>query len=301
MMGRDFDDRPSALGRIGIYAGLGAVAFVGIFLVSLFFGSYYTVHETERGIVLRNGAFVSIEKAGFGLKAPFITTVEKVDMTTQNYKQEGVESYSQDQQPAKLKLSVTFHVNPDSVEDFYRRFSADIPTVLSRLIWPNLMREAKTVFGHYTAQRVVADRGPLNTAVTEAIRQSIAYDPVVTIDSVQIEDIAWSPQYISAIEARMHAEVEVQQLQQNLARERVQAEITVTKAKASADATVAEATAKAQSTRMAGEAEAAAITVKTQALAQNAALIELTKAEKWNGALPVTMVPGATVPFLNLK
>lgn len=300
-MGRNDDDAPSTLGRIGFFATLGGLAFVGLFALSLFFGSYYTVKETERGIVLRNGAFVSVEKAGFGLKAPFITTVEKVDMVTQNYKQEGVESYSQDQQPAKLKLSVTFHVTPDSVEDFYRRFNADIETVLNRLIWPNLMREAKTVFGHYTAQRVVADRGPLNVAVTEALRQSIAYDPVVTIDSVQIEDIAWSPQYITAIEARMHAEVEVQQLQQNLARERVQAEITVTKAKAAADATVAEATAKAQSTRLAGDAEAAAITAKTQALAQNAALIELTKAEKWNGVLPATMVPGSAVPFINVK
>jgi regulator of protease activity HflC (stomatin/prohibitin superfamily) len=296
-MGRDYEEKS----RFGLYAGLGGLAVVSLFVLSLFFGSYYTVHETERGIVLSNGALVSIEKAGFGLKTPFITTVVKVDMTTQNYRWEKVNSYSQDQQPADLRLSVTFHVAPDKVEDFYRRFSADTDIVISRLIGPNLMKEAKVVFGQYSAQKVVSNRGPLNDDISKALIASLAYDPVIIIDSVQVESVDWSPQYVQAIEARMQAEVAVQQLQQNLARERVQAEITVTKARAAADATVAEATAKAQSTKLAGEAEAAAITAKTQALSQNAALIEFTKAEKWNGALPTTMLPGSATPFINLK
>jgi hypothetical protein len=35
-------------------------------------------------------------------------------------------------------------------------------------------------------------------------------------------------------------------------------------------------------------------------LASNSNLIALTQAERWNGQLPTTMVPGATVPFLNV-
>ena len=300
-MGRDYDDQPSAIGRIGLYASLAGLAIAFVFGISLFFGSYYTVHETERGIVLRNGALVSIEKAGFGLKLPFITRVEKADMTTQNYRWDKVNSYSYDQQPADLRISVTFHVAPDRVEDFYRRFNADTETVIGRLLGPNLMKEAKVVFGRYTAQKVVSDRGPLNADITKALIESLAYDPVIVIDGVQVESVDWSPQYVQAIEARMQAEVAVQQLQQNLQREKVQAEITVTKAKAQADATVAEAKAKADATRLAGEAEAAAITAKTTALAQNASLIELTKAERWNGVLPTTMMPGSATPFINVK
>jgi regulator of protease activity HflC (stomatin/prohibitin superfamily) len=301
MMGRDFDDRPSALGRIGLYAGLGTAAFVCIFLVSLFFGSYYTVHETERGIVLRNGALISIEKAGLGFKTPFITSVVKVDMTTQTYSQNKINSYSNDQQPADLRISVTFHAAPDKVEDYYRRFSADVDTVLQRLIWPNLMKEAKIVFGRYSAQRVVTDRGPLNEEITVALKQAIAYDPVIIIDGVQVESVDWSPQYVQAIEARMQAEVAVQQLQQNLQREKVQAQITVTKADAEAKRVMASATAEAGATRLRGDAEASAIKARADALAANAALIELTKAEKWNGILPTTMLPNSAVPFINAK
>ena len=41
--------------------------------------------------------------------------------------------------------------------------------------------------------------------------------------------------------------------------------------------------------------------LNTPSYVQNAQLIALTQAEKWNGVLPATMVPGGTVPFLNLK
>jgi regulator of protease activity HflC (stomatin/prohibitin superfamily) len=46
-------------------------------------------------------------------------------------------------------------------------------------------------------------------------------------------------------------------------------------------------------------AEASAIKSRAEALAQNQNLIELTKAEKWNGQLPTTMLPNGTLPFFN--
>lgn len=64
------------------------------------------------------------------------------------------------------------------------------------------------------------------------------------------------------------------------------------------DLTAAEADAKAVQLR--GEAEASAIKAKSAALASNPALISLTQAERWNGQLPTTMVPGGAVPFLNV-
>ena len=60
------------------------------------------------------------------------------------------------------------------------------------------------------------------------------------------------------------------------------------------------ATAEAEATRIRGEAEASAIKAKAEALRDNAGLIALTQAERWNGALPTTMIPDATVPFMNM-
>jgi regulator of protease activity HflC (stomatin/prohibitin superfamily) len=88
----------------------------------------------------------------------------------------------------------------------------------------------------------------------------------------------------------MLAEVEVQKVQQNAQREKVQAEIAVIQAKAEADAV-----------KLKGDAEAHAINARGKALRDNPSLVELVQAEKWNGVLPTTMVPGQTVPFINVK
>lgn len=61
------------------------------------------------------------------------------------------------------------------------------------------------------------------------------------------------------------------------------------------------AKSKAEATRMAGEAEAAAIDAKGRALKDNPQLVDLVQAERWDGVLPTTMVPGGSVPMVTLK
>lgn len=131
------------------------------------------------------------------------------------------------------------------------------------------------------------------------VLQSAVKGPII-IDSLQLENIDFSAAYELSIEDRMLAEVEVQKVKQNAEREKITAEITVIKAQASADSKLAEAKAAAEATRIQGEAEAAAIRAKGEALRENAGLIALTQAEKWDGALPTTMVPNGAVPFMNV-
>ena len=67
---------------------------------------------------------------------------------------------------------------------------------------------------------------------------------MIIVESVQLENIEFSQNYLHSIEQRMLAEVEVQKLQQNAEREKVQAQITVTQATAKANAVRAEALAQ---------------------------------------------------------
>ena len=137
----------------------------------------------------------------------------------------------------------------------YSRFRGDQQAAIDRTIAPHLNEKVKVVFGQYTAARAISARGQLNADAAKALTEAIAYDPVFAIESVQIEDIAFSADYIKSVEQRMQAEVEVQRLQQNLAREKVQAEIVVTQAKAKADAVRADAQAQADAIRFRGEAD----------------------------------------------
>ncbi len=66
------------------------------------------------------------------------------------------------------------------------------------------------------------------------MRKALEGEPLL-LQSLQIENIDFSKEYIRSVEQRMQAEVEVQRLRQNAEREKVQAQITVTKANADAD------------------------------------------------------------------
>ncbi len=291
----------------GIIGALAAVFVIAIIAA----GSWYTVDQTERGVLLRNGAVVGTAQPGLGFKIPLMDTVEKVSVKTTTFTWDKMNSYSYDQQPADLKISVTLRAAPEKVADLYAKFGA-LQTAVNQVVSPVVNQQVKVVFGRYTAVKAIQERGPLNSAIKDAITSTLKDDPMIIIESVQLENIEFSQNYLHSIEQRMLAEVEVQKLQQNAEREKVQAQITVTQATAKANAVRAEAQANAEATRLngeakasnikiTGEAEAAAIEARGKALGNNPNLVTLVQAERWNGVLPTTMVPGSSVPFVSVK
>jgi len=285
--------------QFGMIGGLGA-ALVALIVLMILTGSWYTIDQTQRGVLLRNGAFVEVVQPGLHFKWPLIDNVVKIDMQTHTYSWAKVNSYSADQQPADLKVSITIRTSPDKVPEVYSRFAGDLKAAVERLVTPLMNKDVKIVFGQYTAVRAITQRGPLNADVMRALTDSMAYDPIFIVEGVQIENIDFSPDYIKSVEARMQAEVEVQRLRQNLERERVQAEIVVTQAKAQADRVRLEAQANADAIKLRGNAEAEAIDARGKALSGNPELVSLVQAEKWDGKLPATMIPGGAIPMLNL-
>ena len=291
--------------------GIIVAAVVALAILAAVLGSWYTVDQTERGVLLRYGAVIGTAQPGLGFKLPLIDSVEKVSVKTSTFAWDKMNSYSFDQQPADLKISVTLRASPDKVADLYAKFGR-LDTAVNQVVSPVVNQQVKVVFGRYTAVKAIQERGALNNAIKDAITETLKYDSMIIIESVQLENIEFSQTYLHSIEQRMLAEVEVQKLQQNAEREKVQAQITVTQANAKANAVRAEAQANAEATRLngeakasnikiTGEAEAAAIEARSKALGTNPNLVTLVQAERWNGVLPTTMVPGSAVPFVSLK
>jgi len=174
------------------------------------------------------------------------------------------------------------------------------PVLLPHPIMTRRVNElARTVFGQFNAVEAIQQRSNLNRQIYEQVLEAID-TPIVVIESVQVEDVAFSTAYEQSVEARMMAEVEVQRRSQELEQQRIQAQIVVTQAEGAAEARIAEARAQAEATILAGEAEAQAIRAKGEALRDSPELIALVTAEAWNGQLPTTMPPGGTVPFINV-
>lgn len=262
-------------------------------------GSFYTIDQGERGVVLRYGEIIDVAEPGLNFKIPMIDSVKEVSVRTVTGEMRSIFAYSRDQQPAELNLSITFSIPESGVKELYAKF-ANIETAYERVIQPIVKQELKTVFGQYTAYRSVQEREQLNTDVFEAITEGLSAYPFLTINSIQIENIDFSDAYEQTIEDRMKAEVEVERFKQNLERERIEAEIAVTRAQAKADAQVKAAEAEAKAIALRSEAEANAIAAKGKTLRDNPQIIALIQAEKWDGQLPRTMLPNGSMPMITI-
>ena len=277
------------------YIGLSAICLIGLVVL---LSSWYEINTGERGVLLRNGKVVEVVDAGLHFKIPIFETVHKISTRTQTEGFDKIQAYSKDQQPATIKVSVTYHIPVASIESIYQNFR-DIETMVANTVAKQVPNQVENTFGRYAAVTVVQSREQFVADVSNNLRKALENVPVA-IDLVQIENIDFSDAYEKSIEDRMRAEVEVTTQKQNLEKEKINAEIAVTKAQAVADSQVAQAKAEAESIRLRGDAEAVAIKARAQALASNAALVQLTVAEKWDGKLPATMVPGSSVPFINV-
>lgn len=283
--------------KMNAIVGSSAAVVVGLVALTVLGGSWYTVDEGYRGVQLRNGAVVGTAEPGLGFKMPVIDSVVDISVQTQAAMYENVLAYSRDQQTAGLTISVNYRLPADQVEVIYAEYGGEAG-VVSRLLDRRVLEEVKNVFGKFNASTAIQERERLAAEIQMAIQYAVVGP--ITVESVQVENIDFSDAYESSIEARMLAEVEVQKVRQNAEREKVQAEIKVIQAQAEADSRVAQATAEAEAITLTGEAEAAAIKAKSEALKDNAGLIALIQAERWNGALPTTMIPDSTVPFMDV-
>lgn len=284
---------------MNVKAIIGAVAggFVALFALTILFGSWYTIDQTERGVILRNGAISGVAQPGLGFKLPLVDSIVKLSVQSHITNVKDLVAYSADQQPATMRISLNYKLLADKTAEIYSNYGSE-DGLVQRVILPHLYQETKVVFGRFTAVRAIQERAHLNAQVADAIQKAVE-GPVV-IQSVQIENIDFSKAYEASIEQRMLAEVDVQKVRQNAEREKVQAEITITIANARATSVLAEARAQADATKLRGDAEASAIRARAAALADNPALVSLVQAERWDGKLPLTMVPGGTLPMMSL-
>jgi regulator of protease activity HflC (stomatin/prohibitin superfamily) len=285
-----------SFGRI---LGISLLVFVVLILICTAFGSFYTIDQGERGIKLRYGAVVSVSEPGFHFKWPFIDDVKLISVRTETMHYQNMSAYSRDQQPAKIIASVTYRVPDSEVGTLYNQYQT-VDAFVNRVINRQVPTQIENVFGQFNAITAVQDRARLIKELTDSVKASMKNDPII-IDSVQVENIIFSEAYEKSVESRMQAEVEVQTEKQKLDKEQINAQIVVARAKGVADSRLAEARAEAEATRIRGQAEADAIKARAAALAQNENLIELTKAERWDGKLPTTMLPNGAVPFLNMS
>lgn len=277
---------------------LGAFVAVILLILSAVFGSWYIIDQGERGVIVRNGSVVGTADPGLHFKMPFMDSVERISVQSKSRVYAKGHGNSRDQQYAAISYSVTYTIPPAKVGEVYSEYRNE-ENLVSRVIDRQTPAALQSAFGKFTAAETVTKRDDLAAAVLESLTKSTK--GIVTIESVQIENVQFSEAYNEKIEESMKAEIDIRTRRQNLEKEQIDAQIAVTRANGEADSRLAVATANAKAVVLAGEAEAKAIKAKSDALQANPQLVEYVKADKWDGKLPATMVPGSAVPFINVK
>lgn len=267
------------------------IGLIGLFLVVAIFGSMGTISAGERGIKTRFGAIQGTVPQGLYFKLPLIETVHKMDVKTRtvNYDKNGIEGdardtsqlfgASKDLQDVAIGVVVNYHINPLKVESIFAQYSS-VNNYQTNVIEPVIREVVKSTSAKYTAEELVTKRAEFSDKVNGLLNeQFIAKDAI--LERFSVTNFEFSKAFSQAIEAKVTATQNAEAAKNKLEQIKFEAQQTVEKAKA----------------------EAEAIRIQAQAINSQggADYVALKAVEKWNGVLPIQMIPGQSVPFINVN
>jgi len=276
----------------GNYIVYGVVAVLALIAMGL---SVFTVKEYERDVVTRLGKFSRVAEPGLNFKIPFIENAYTYRTDILSFAPDKqVNTYTIDNQEVDVIFTVFYRVPPGNVQFIYTN-AQDYKERLFNIALDRL----KSEMGKVNVAHVSERRGQLRDAIKEVLVNDSKVLGVEVTD-FQLTNIEYTKAYKSEVEKAAAARQVIATREHEKDQEIQVAERARVQAKGVADSTLMKAEAEAKAIQLRGEAEAAAIRAQAEALKQNTGLVELRKAEKWNGALPQQML-SSVVPFMNFN
>lgn len=266
-----------------------------ILAITVGWSSWYITPEGHVDVVKKFSKAEYVAEPGLNFKIPVISTTDTIEIRTRNLRITQLAAATKEQMPVAAIVSMNWLVKKESVLHLYKDYGS-LEQFESRVIIPRFTALAKESISKYTAEEAINKRD-LVSATLKTILVDSMKDLPIDISIVNIEDIALPEVYKKSIETKQTeknlADAEVFKLQ----RQNLEAQKLVNTANAEADSIRAKAQAEAESISLKGKAEAEAIQAKARALNDSPLIVELTKAQNWNGALPTTVL-GSNIPML---
>ena len=204
--------------------------------------------------------------------------------------------FTKDVQTMDIEMTVTYNLDREKVIDLHKSTGKGYEDIL---IVPSVLGATKDALGKMEAGDIVASREKATDSISAEITKRLAPHGI-NVTLVNLTNIDYSDAFEKAVEEKQVALQQSQKEKNNTARLREVAEQAVVKAEADAKAKVLNSEAEAKAILVKAEAEAKSIEMRNAALASSHALIEYETVKTWDGRLPVQMLGGAPVPFLNI-
>jgi regulator of protease activity HflC (stomatin/prohibitin superfamily) len=188
-------------------------------------------------------------------------------------------------------IGITYTLQPDKIPVLFQKYRKGIDEI-THVYLRNLVRDAiNTESSTKSIDSVYGEgKSDLIKAAEHRVRAEVESYGIVLDHLSWVGDIRLPETVTAAINEKIGAS------QQAITRQN-----QVETAKAQAAIAIAQADGEAQSRLLVAEAEAKAIHLKGEAVKNNPGVAELNAIEKWNGVLPVTMLPNSSVPMINIK
>jgi regulator of protease activity HflC (stomatin/prohibitin superfamily) len=250
----------------------------GILLALFLFKPWAQIGAGERGIVQNFGAVQDkVLNEGIHFRIPVMQTVIIMDVKIQKALTDAA-SASSDLQDVDMSVALNYHIVPETANLVYQTIGAQYR---ERIIDPAIQEVMKAVSARYTAEELITKRPAVSAEMQESLTLRLLTSNI-SVDAFSIVSFSFSETFTDAIEAKQTAEQNALKAKRDLDRIKVEAQQTITAAKA----------------------EAEALGLQKKNITPD--LIELRKIEanlkaieKWNGILPQVTGAGA-IPFIGV-
>jgi regulator of protease activity HflC (stomatin/prohibitin superfamily) len=186
---------------------------------------------------------------------------------------------SKDLQNVSIGVMVNYRLDPQKAENIYNQYKTNY-NFESNVIEPIIRETVKSVSAQYTAEELVTKRLEYSDKVSALLTERfLAKDSV--LDRFSITNFEFSKAFSQAIEAKVTAVQNAEASKNKLEQVKYEAQQTIEKAKADAEA----------------------IRIQAQAINSQggADYVQLQAIKVWKGDVPMYMMSGSVVPFINLK
>lgn len=187
-----------------------------------------------------------------------------------------------------VDVGVDYMIDPSRVSHLFQTFRMGVSEITDRHL-RSKVRDAFVEFGASMPVDAVYDSGKveLMKKVEDRVRAEVAKDGIILLNLTYLSSIRVPDNIREGINKKFEANQRAEQ-RENEIRE----------ATAAANKKIEDARGDAESTRLRAEAEAKNLEVVGAALKRNPEIIRLREIDKWNGALPTTMLPNSAIPIV---
>lgn len=277
------------LSKLGLIVKIFVLVIILIAFLPLFL-PFTTINYGEVGVITRFGKIERILNPGLNFKIPLVESVESfrtqkiiyetsehINISNADYKDEPVDSSTQDGQQISIRYTVRFRLPPENIKKIAETLGYE-QQVVERVIKTESRSVVRNVSRQFTAQEMyTGDIFKFQAKVTELLKASFNRNGI-SLDEFLVRQVIFGNDYISAVEQKQIEKEKVKTEEYKAEQEKFKKEQQITRA----------------------EGEARAQEVLRGSISE--LLLQKLAIDKWNGILPTYVGAGnAPLPFISVK